>query len=514
MGGLINRQKRVCIRGHSTPLQGKAPLTATSPVFDLMSLYFKRPFTSEAILFLYDHIWVTTTVLRLFFEDHGIHPHISVSNKALAKEMENINNSRKWPKPEGNKPRTDPTYYMARRKIYRKLTTHFDADRVNAQSIRLLLTHACDRDEVKRIMQITLQAAKRDPAVLRKNQHLFLEGLSKYPIEVWDIQDKGDNMTYTPEVYQKAENLAELCDFYHILKSRKQQPNRSFLISLITASAMHGSSMALNELIPELVRRHWKPEFRELRIILRALPRELGADLLTHRHRIIGNPIAWARKQQKSVLVQHLRQFVQDNEACLVEYVRALGRCGAGFEIWEEWSRLRRRGFCMVDGGKRVKDGTLAGFTAGLGEAGETVLARKCLAELGEFGGAQITPTFMAGLMASQPPRPGTRLQWILASPLTEIFKERVSPAKVLARMRSGRMDTAWTVDEKERASITLQEVSNYKRRVQKGLDLVWAEDAVVKLLTAAESRDGANRPMISLTVELPKKQSPEFVQL
>src|SRR5690606_11024055 len=66
------------------------------------------------------------------------------------------------------------------RDVYQSYQSHFTASRINADSIRLLLRYARDRDEVKRILSIAVQALELRPEVLRKTQVDFLRALSKF----------------------------------------------------------------------------------------------------------------------------------------------------------------------------------------------------------------------------------------------------------------------------------------------------------------------------------------------
>jgi len=482
-------------------------------VVEALTVSFHRPFTNEALLFLLDHVKLTTTILRLFHEDHGILPHISVSNKAFVKEMETLENRRKWGK-RGDKPRTDPAYYIARRKLYRQFTKHFDADRVNAESIRLLFKYAVDRDEVKRVWNIAIQAAKRDPTILRKNQHFYLGALGRFPIQFEDTDNDGQELEFSSIVYQNVENLAELCGVLHTLKEHGLQPNRETLITLITASAMYGSSTTLNMLLPILMNSHWMPTPPEFRDILRMVPQEFSTDLITQRHRFQGNPRVWIQHQQKLVLSNYLRQFVGNSEACLVEYVRALGRCGATHEVWEEWSRLRGRGFRMVDGGKVVKDGTLAAFVATLGVAGDSTLVKRCFAELKAFKTTPIsqTPVFLAGLLACRPTSFNPSLGQEHSYPLSEAVEGMIGESgvmeKVQRRMRGGRLNLHWSPLEKRMAKVVFDEADRQIRRVKNGEDLTWAGNAVMQLLDKV-SRDGSvPGGSVSITVKWQETQT------
>ena len=474
---------------------------------EALTAFFHRPFTNEALLFLLDHVKLTTTILRLFHEDHGILPHISVSNKAFLKEMQTLENCRKWRK-KGDKPRTDPTYYIARRKLYRQFTKHFDADRVNAESICLLFKYAVDRDEVKRVWNIAIQAAKKDPTILRKSQHFYLGALRCFPIQFGNTGNDEQGLDFLPMVYQNAENLAELCGVLHTLKQHSQQPNRETLVSLITVSAMYGSSITLNMLLPKLMNSHRRPTPPELRGILRMVPQEFSTDLITQRHRFQGNPRVWVQHQQKLVLSKYLRRFVGNNEACLVEYVRALGRCGATHEVWEEWSRLRERGFRMVDGGKVVKDGTFAAFVTTLGVAGDATLVKRCFAELKAFKTTPMfqTPVFLAGLLACQPTSFNPSLGQEYSYPLSEAVEAMIGESgvmeKVQRRTRRGRLSLHWSPLEKRMTKVVFDEADLQIRRVKKGEDLKWAENAVMQLLEKV-SRDGTvPRGNVSIAVK------------
>ncbi|RPB23165.1 hypothetical protein L211DRAFT_300588 [Terfezia boudieri ATCC MYA-4762] len=470
--------------------------TAPREVVEALTTSFHRPFTNEALLFLLDHVKLTTTILRLFHEDHGILPHISVSNKAFLKEMETLENCRKWRK-KGNKPRTDPAYYITRRKKYRQFTKHFDTDRVNAESIRLLFKYAVDRDEVKRIWNIAIQAAERDPTILRKNQHFYLGALRCFPIQFEDIGNDEQELEPSSIVYQNAENLAELYGVLHTLKEHGQQPNRETLITLMTVSAMYGSSNTLNILLPKLMKSHWTPTPREFRDILRMIPQEFSTDLISQHHKIQGNPKVWIRHRQKLMLSNYLRQFVGNSEACLVEYVRALGRCGATNEVWEEWSRLRERGFRMVDGGNAVKDGTLAAFVATLGVAGDAILVKRCFAELKAFKMTPMfqTPVLLAGLLACRPTSFNSGFGQEHSYPLFEAVEGMIGKSGVMEtvqrRMRSGRLNRHWSWLEKRMAKVVFDEADILIRRVKSGEDITWAGNAVIELLEKV-SRDGS----------------------
>ncbi|KAF8423578.1 hypothetical protein EV426DRAFT_117691 [Tirmania nivea] len=410
--------------------------------------------------------------------------------------METLENRRKWRK-TGDKPRTDPAYYIARRKLYRRFTKHFDADRVNAESICLLLKYAVDRDEVKRVWNIAIQAAKRDPKILRKNQHFYLGALSRFPIQFENSGNDRQGLEFPPMVYQNTENLAELCGVLHTLKEYGQQPNRETLVALITVSAMYGSSTTLNMLLPRLMRSHWVPTPQELRDILRMVPQKFSTDLITQRHRFQGNSRVWVQHQQKLVLSNYLRQFVGNSEACLVEYVRALGRCGATHEVWEEWSRLRERGFRMVDGSKVVKDGTLAAFVATLGVAGNVTMVKRCFAELKAFKATPMfrTPVFLASLLACRPTffkhHLGREHSYPLSEAVQGIIGESGVMERVQRRIRSGGLNLHWSPLEKRIAKVVFDEADRQIRRVKKGEDLTWAGDAVEQLLQKV-SRDGS----------------------
>jgi len=462
-------------------------------VVETLTVSFHRPFTNEALLFLLDHVKITTTILKLFYEDHGILPHISVSNKAFSKEMKTLENRRKWRR-KGDEPRTDPTYYIARRKLYRKFTKHFDSDRVNAESIRLLFKYSVDRDEVKRVWNIAIQAAKRNPTILRKNQHYYLSALARFPIQYEDRRNDGQELEPPPIVYQNAENLADLCGVLHTLKEHGQQLNRETLVALITVSTMYGSSTTLSMLLPKLLNSQWTLTPPELRNILRMVPQEFSTDLITQHHRLQGNPRVWVRHQQKLVLSNYLRQFVGNSEACLVEYVRALGRCGATHEVGEEWSRLRQRDFRMMGDGKVVKDGTLAAFIATLGVAGDATLVKRCFAELKAFKPTPV-PVILAGLLACRPTSFNSGLGQEHSYPLSEAVEGMIGVSgmigKVQRRTLSGKLNLHWSPLEKHMAKIVLNEAERHIRRVKNGEDLAWAENAVIQLL-AKVSHDGS----------------------
>ena len=474
-------------------------------MFEALSVSFHRPFTSEALFYLLDHIKKTTTVLRLFYEDHGILPHISVSNKAFEKEMARMEKSRKWPK-DGDKPRTDPSYYIQRRKLYRAFTKHFDADRVNAESIRLLLKYAVDRDEVKRILYIAVQAAKRDPTVLGGTQHFFLDRFfNRYPTELEENVNTMEN-PIPPMAYQNAENLAELFGFVHSLKEHKQQLNRQALIYLTIACSTYGSSTALTLTLSQLLKSRWKPTPQELRKILRALPQCLGADLITQRHRIIGNPRIWIKYRQRVVLVEYLRRFVGNNQFCLAEYVRALGRCGASQEIWTEWGKLQQKGLQMCETGERVKPGTLAAFLSGLALAGDVFLVKKCFQELkASISTSEMRPMLLAGLMACRPTRSNAGQAWKHAYPLASLAKENIRLNRVMERMAQARLDSEWTDDQKAKARIIFAHAGRLIWCVKNGQDLQWAESAIVSLLKMVALSDGrVTGGQVNITVAWP----------
>lgn len=478
-------------------------------MFEALSVSFHRPFTSEALLYLLDHIKKTTTVLRLFYEDHGILPHISVSNKAFEKEVIRMERSRKWLK-DGEKPRTDPSYYIERRRLYRAFTKHFDADRVNAKSIRLLLKYAVDRDEVKRILYIAVQAAKRDPAVLGENQHLFLDNLFKrYPTELEENANNMENLI-PPMAYQNAKNLAELFGFVHCLKEHKQQLNRETLINLTIACSTYGSSTALTLMLSQLLKSRWRPTPPELRKMLRALPQCSGADLITQRHRIIGNPQMWIKHQQKIVLVEYLRGFVGNNQFCLAEYVRALGRCGASQEIWAEWGKLQQEGLQMCETGEKVKLGTLAAFLSGLALAGDVILVKKCFQELKAFiGTSEMRPMLLAGLMACRPTRSNAGPEWKNAYPLASLVKDNIRPNRVMNRMAQAGLDSGWTDEQKAKARIIFAHAGRLIWCVETGQDLQWAESAIVQLLGMVASNDGPiTKGQVNTVVAWPETKS------
>ena len=457
-------------------------------MFEALSVSFQRPFTNEALLYLLDHIKKTKTVLRLFYEDHGVLPHISVSNKAFEKEVARMEKRRKWPK-DGDKPRTDPSYYIERRRLYRAFTKHFDAERVNAKSIWLLLKYAVDRDEVKRILYIAVQAAKRDPAVLGRNQHFFLDNFfRRYPTE---LEGNVSNMesSIPPIAYQNAENLAELFGVVHCFKDHKQQLNRETLIYLNIASSTYGCSTALTLTLSQLLKSRWRPTPQELRKMLQALPQCLGADLITQRHRIIGNPIIWIKNRQRVVLVEYLRVFVGSNQSCLAEYVKALGRCGASQEIWAEWGKLQQKGLQMCETGKKVKPGTLAAFLSGLALAGDAILVKKCFQELkASIGPSEMRPMLLAGLMACRPTRTNAGPAWKHTYPLANLARENIRLNRVMDRMAQAKLDSNWTEDQKAKAKIIFAHAGRLIWCVETGQDLQWAESAIVRLLEMPSS--------------------------
>lgn len=476
------------------------------------------------LLYLVDHIKITTTVLKIFKEDHGILPHISVSNKAFAKEMSILENSRRWPK-KGDKPRSDPTYYIERRKLVRKFTTHFDADRVNTESIRLLFKYAVDRDEVKRIWNIAIQAAKQDPVIIRKTQHLYLEGLLRFPIKLdmesdeggWESSEGGvaryvEAMALPPIIYQNAANLADACAVMHTLREHKQPLNRETLLTLIKLSAKYGSSRTLNLLVPKLTHARWKPTPRELREILKLLPEESSTDYITQRLRIIGNPKPWIKHQQYLALLNHLRPWVANTQSCLVEYIRALGRCGATHEVCEEWSKLRDRGFQMADGGGMVKDGTLAAFITTLGMAGDIISVKRCFADIKSVKTTSMPqgPMFFAGLLSCRPSHSNPTFGQEYAYPLYEAVEGMAGVKKVmdkvLRRMRTGRLTTKWTRAEWFKANAIFYSATKIVRFVRRGDDLEWAENAVVELLGKAESDGSVPGGRVSVAVPWPAK--------
>ncbi|KAI5787057.1 hypothetical protein DFH27DRAFT_575044 [Peziza echinospora] len=470
-------------------------------VIDNALKLIKRPFSNEALMFMLDHNTLVKHTLRLYIADHKLLPDIKVTNKAFSMAMEQFEDSEEWQR-QPDQFKRPWRYWKARNELYRTFTGYFDHDRVNTESIRLLLKYACDRDEVKRILRIVLQANDRDPSILRKTQHQFIESLRRFEIKLEDIEASEGNHNIPLRSQHAAENLAELLSFEQLLKKRGVALSRASLVSLISASAIHGSSTNLQRLIRKFLSASRSFQPRELRDLLRELlPNEHGADLLTQRHRIVGNRGTWAKHQQKHILLNHLRQFVGDDQRNLANYIRALGRCGDAEAIWAEWVELRNKDFKMNTEAEKVKDGTLAVFVSALGMTGDSRLAQICFTEAKQLAGARTTPTIIAGLMARHPSRTGAE-----RNILSVVAGEDTEWHKVLGKMLDSQVCPGWSMDELIVAQRVLKEVGTYNYYVKQGVDLKWAEKAVVGLL---KSREGLEKGCVSKRVRWPQPAQP-----
>ncbi|KAF8469120.1 hypothetical protein BDZ91DRAFT_782025 [Kalaharituber pfeilii] len=474
-------------------------------VWNTLSKYFKRPFTSESILFGSNYLQDTRTVLRIFLAEHGMHPHISTSNKAFAHEMTKLENQRSYAKlKNGSRPEA---YFLARRKLYRQFTTHFDPERVNTDSIKLLLHYACDRDEVKRILNIALQATKRDPRILRKTQHLFLEGLLKFPIQYTESKSKQQSLQFPSIVHQNAENLADLCSLQQILRGHNEQMNRQFLVSLIIHAARYGNSVLSNGLLIRLDNSRWTLIPNELRSIFQAMPNQQGVDLITQRHRIVGNPKAWVKRQHNLLLVNKLRKYVGNSEHSLSEYIRALGRCGDSNEVWEEWSQLRKRGLRLDSSKSPVNQKILAAFAGAFDAAGDMVLLERYYTEIKASTFDPLSTELTAGILSSLARRYNGIIGGVVFSLLMQGTKEQ-DWGKAWYRLMSRKMNLELAAEDSTRVRHVFSEVGRSIKRVKTGEDLVWAEKALSALLRTVQRDGSVPGGCVSLAIAWPAKRA------